>query len=177
MSSPSEPWFTQAGPAAERKTQTLLLDEIALATARLAEAGVDSPRADAELIRERATNPYGLGTPYIWGTAEAAAGCALTCLLYAELSGQKEYSALARRQRDFILGCNPFGVSCVIGAGKRYPRFPHHQIANIENLELTGAVVGGPTSASVYHGEDIALQVFQVSFQVLRHGFLSRIGR
>src|SRR6201999_2862661 len=29
---------------------TLLLDEIALATARLAEAGVDSPRADAELI-------------------------------------------------------------------------------------------------------------------------------
>jgi release factor glutamine methyltransferase len=29
---------------------TLLLDEIALATARLAEAGVDSPRTDAELI-------------------------------------------------------------------------------------------------------------------------------
>lgn len=29
---------------------TLLLDEIALATARLAEAGVESPRADAELI-------------------------------------------------------------------------------------------------------------------------------
>ena len=29
---------------------SLLLDEIALATARLAEAGVDSPRADAELI-------------------------------------------------------------------------------------------------------------------------------
>jgi len=29
---------------------TLLLDEIALATARLAEAGVDSPRADAEII-------------------------------------------------------------------------------------------------------------------------------
>ena len=29
---------------------SLLLDEIALATARLAEAGVDSPRTDAELI-------------------------------------------------------------------------------------------------------------------------------
>src|SRR5712691_9488092 len=29
---------------------SLLLDEIAVATARLAEAGVDSPRADAELI-------------------------------------------------------------------------------------------------------------------------------
>src|SRR5260221_428199 len=86
----------------------------------------------------------------------ASIGCALTCLLYAALSGQKEYSALARRQRDFILGCNPYGVSCVIGAGKRYPRYPHHQVANIENLELKGAVVGGPTSASIYQGEDIA---------------------
>jgi release factor glutamine methyltransferase len=35
---------------------SLLLDEIALATARLAEAGVDSPRADAELIAAHAHN-------------------------------------------------------------------------------------------------------------------------
>jgi release factor glutamine methyltransferase len=37
---------------------TLLLDEIALATARLAEAGVESPRADAELI---AAHLHGVG--------------------------------------------------------------------------------------------------------------------
>ena len=37
---------------------TLLLDEIAIATARLAEAGVDSPRADAELI---AAHVHGVG--------------------------------------------------------------------------------------------------------------------
>ncbi|WP_300610030.1 peptide chain release factor N(5)-glutamine methyltransferase [Trebonia sp.] len=37
---------------------SLLLDEIALATARLAEAGVDSPRADAELI---AANIHNVG--------------------------------------------------------------------------------------------------------------------
>ncbi|MBO0804834.1 MAG: peptide chain release factor N(5)-glutamine methyltransferase [Nocardiopsaceae bacterium] len=35
---------------------TLLLDEIALATVRLAEAGVESPRADAELIAAHAHN-------------------------------------------------------------------------------------------------------------------------
>jgi PrmC N-terminal domain len=35
---------------------TLLLDEIALAAARLAEAGVDSPRADAELIAAHVHN-------------------------------------------------------------------------------------------------------------------------
>ena len=32
---------------------SLLLDEIAIATARLAEAGVESPRTDAELIAAR----------------------------------------------------------------------------------------------------------------------------
>src|SRR5947207_10291084 len=37
---------------------TLLLDEIAAATARLAEAGVDSPRADAEMI---AAHVHGVG--------------------------------------------------------------------------------------------------------------------
>jgi len=35
---------------------TLLLDEVALATARLAEAGVDSPRADAEIIAAHVHN-------------------------------------------------------------------------------------------------------------------------
>jgi endoglucanase len=115
-------------------------------------------RDDAELIRRRADNPYSLGTPYVWGTADAAAGSALTCLLYSEITHESEYRQLARRQRDFILGCNPFGVSCVIGAGTRYPRFPHHQIANIANIELTGAVVGGPASAESFDGEDIDLQ-------------------
>ena len=36
----------------------LLLDEIAVAAARLAEVGVDSPRADAELI---AAHVHGVG--------------------------------------------------------------------------------------------------------------------
>src|SRR6202161_2193253 len=42
----SEPWFAGERGAQGRR---LLLDEIALATARLAEAGVDPPRADAEI--------------------------------------------------------------------------------------------------------------------------------
>ena len=50
-----------AADAAERwpdSAMRLLLDEIAAATARLAEAGVDSPRADAELI---AAHVHGVG--------------------------------------------------------------------------------------------------------------------
>lgn len=123
-------------------------------------------RSDAELTRRRAENPYCLGTPYIWGTAEAAAGAAITSLMYAKLSGEKEYVDLARCQRDFILGCNPFGLSCVIGAGTRYPLFPHHQIANIRNVELSGAVVGGPASVTIFQNEKISMEGVEFSSQM-----------
>jgi hypothetical protein len=112
--------------------------------------------ADARDIREQALrNPYGLGTPYVWGTAEAAAGAAISCLAYANLAGAPEYTEAARQQRDFVLGCNPFGLCCLVGAGTRYPLFPHHQIANIRNIELSGAVVGGPCDAKTYKDEHI----------------------
>jgi len=112
---------------------------------------------DAKSIRDRVDNPFGLATPYIWGTAEAAAGCGISCLLYAELSGDTSYADVARRQRDFVLGCNPFGTSFLIGAGSRYPHYPHHQIANINGLELKGALVGGPASPSTVADESISL--------------------
>jgi len=65
------------------------------------------------------------------------------------------YTELARRQRDFLLGCNPWGLSFVIGAGARYPLNPHHQIANLRGVELTGAMVGGPTSAGTFQSQNV----------------------
>ena len=89
-------------------------------------------------MRRQMHGAYGLATPYVWGTAEAATGVALTCLLYAKLSGDKSAAEVARRQRDYILGCNPFGLSCLIGAGTRFPQSPHHQIAAIDKFQLNG---------------------------------------
>ena len=112
---------------------------------------------DAEIAREHSqSNPYGLGTPYLWGTAEAAAGAAITGVIYAEMAGKREYAEIARRQRDFILGCNPFGLCCLVGAGTRYPLFPHHQVANLKNIELTGAIVGGPCDLKTYEDQHIS---------------------
>jgi endoglucanase len=115
-------------------------------------------RTDADLARQRAGNPYGLATPYVWGTAEAAAGAALNCLLYAhcnEIGSNDDYLEVARHNRDFILGCNPFGISYLIGAGTHYPLFPHHQMANLKQIELRGALVGGPTAPDVFQHEKI----------------------
>lgn len=158
-------------------------------------------RTDAEVARLHSANPYGLATPYIWGTAEAAAGAAINCLLYAralertsakrtangrigrneqeqsntsakatdwkqdwkqdwKADWQQEwttYRQIALQQRDFILGCNPFNVSYLIGAGSHYPLFPHHPIANIRQAELSGALVGGPSSMGLFQAQQIDL--------------------
>src|ERR1700685_3861336 len=69
-------WSAQA-------TMSLLLDEVALATLRLAEAGVESPRGDAELIAASVHNvrrgevhpgpPSGVGAQFWADTARRAA--------------------------------------------------------------------------------------------------------
>lgn len=120
-------------------------------------------RTDADVARYRAENPYGLATPYVWGTAECAAGAALNCLLYAKVMNVGDasvYTTIAQRQRDYILGCNQFDTSFLIGAGTNYPRHPHHQIANLAGQELTGALVGGPVDPGVFSSQRIKLSVF-----------------
>ena len=111
-------------------------------------------QADADRMRRQMHSAYGLATPYVWGTAEAATGAALTCLLYAKLSGDKAAAEVARRQRDYILGCNPFGLSCLIGAGTRFPQSPHHQIAAIGKFQLNGGMVAGPANLEVLQKQD-----------------------
>ncbi len=118
---------------------------------------LDYLHQDAQAVRRRAANPYSLGTPYVWGTAEAAAGAAMVCRAYGLLAKDPEFLTLANRQRDFVLGCNPFGLSCLIGGGTRYALYPHHQIANLKEMELSGAIIGGPALYGLYKGNEIAL--------------------
>ncbi|HEV2473898.1 MAG TPA: glycoside hydrolase family 9 protein, partial [Chthonomonadales bacterium] len=94
-----------------------------------------------------------------WGTAETAAGAALTCLLYAAIDpgNAKPYIELARSQRDFILGCNPFGICCLVGGGARFPLFPHHQVADLLKRQLSGALVGGPADVRTLMSQRIRL--------------------
>jgi endoglucanase len=123
-------------------------------------------QSDADRMHRRMHSAYGLATPYVWGTAEAATGVALTCLLYAKLSGDKSAVEVARRQRDYILGCNPFGLSCLIGAGTRFPHSPHHQIAAIDKFQLNGGMIAGPTSLDVFDQQDFNAKNLEYSVPV-----------
>jgi len=123
-------------------------------------------RADADYVNRKAAGPYGLGASYCWGTAEAAAGAAFPCLLTAALTKERTYADVARWQRDFVLGCNPFGLCCLIGAGSRYALFPHHQIADLDRMQLSGALIGGPADLRSVRSEKMALDGIEFSVPV-----------
>src|SRR5207247_6925277 len=82
-------------------------------------------REDCDQARARATDPFRLAVDLTWGTAGRACGAGTLCLLGAPLLHDPSLTELARAQRDYLLGCNPFGVSFLIGAGQRYPQHPH----------------------------------------------------
>lgn len=105
-----------------------------------------------------AADPFRVGLPRLhWGSAPDMAGVALQALWYRDLTGDGRYLALGQAQYDYLLGANPWGVCFVNGAGTTWPRFPHHQIADLARIELTGFWNEGPVPRSVFEGRKLEL--------------------
>jgi endoglucanase len=79
-----------------------------------------------------------------WGSLEDAGNIALAALLYGDLTGDDSYRDIVRSQIDYALGANQWGVCFVNGAGTTWPHHPHHQIAQILDIELSGFWDEGP---------------------------------
>ena len=132
--------ITQAGAGGLEITQAELVQDL---KAQLASAVVPSAR-----------DPFGLGQAYKPGNDPVphALGRAITAAFYRELTGNGAFDALARTQRDWVLGNNAWGTTFVVGAGSTFPKCLQHQIANLAgHLDgtapiLLGAVVDGPAS-------------------------------
>ncbi len=105
-------------------------------------------------FREALSEPW-------WGCGVDLAGAGLLALWHERLSGSSRYRDLARRQRDYLLGRNPWGVSFVNGAGSTWPRHPHHQVAdpalNPGQPELVGYWTEGPVTRREFEDQDITL--------------------
>jgi len=112
-------------------------------------------RSELRLATARARHdPFGRGS--VAGgrdTVPHAFGLAIEAGLYDTLVRRPAYAALAGRQLSWVLGRNAWGASFVVGAGRRFPRCLHHQVANLRgSLDgaaplLLGATVDGPNSA------------------------------
>lgn len=130
-------------------------DLTALADARFAEFDRGSAERIANVLREfnetSKGNPYGYPLSiYPWGSASVQTGVAILSILYAKSTGSKEFLELATRQRDFLLGCNHYGITLITNIGYDFPKNPHHQISYFKKIPLPGAIMGGLISKDAY---------------------------
>ena len=113
---------------------------------------------DAAGTAARANNPFHTALEsYQWGSTSTMEGEALQALWYQDLSGDTTYASLARDQRDFILGANPWGVCFVAGAGTISPQHAHYGISFVSKLEPSGFWDEGPVKATSWNKQNIRL--------------------
>ena len=103
-------------------------------------------------VKQGASNPYGIGVPFIWCSNNLTVALATQVLLYQRMTGDHRYREFAAKQIDWLLGRNPWGVSMFtsIPEGGVYPR-DVHLFANVLMKKIVrGGLVDGPVYRKVF---------------------------
>jgi hypothetical protein len=98
------------------------------------------------------TNPYGIGVPFIWCSNNLTTALITQILLYERMTGDTRYHNFMLRQRDWLLGVNPWGTSMFTGIprdGER-PVDVHTSVWALTKREVPGGLVDGPVLRSIY---------------------------
>ncbi len=97
-------------------------------------------------------NPYRIGVPFIWCSNNLAVALATQCLCYERMTGETQFRAFAAKQRDWLLGRNPWGYAMFTGVGQRFPQNVHLMTARLGKRPVRGALVDGPVYERVFQG-------------------------
>src|SRR6185436_10280158 len=89
-------------------------------------------------VRAGEKNPYRIGVPFIWCSNNLLVALVTQCLLYERMTGDSQYVDFVSRQRDWLLGKNPWGYTMFMGVGSVFPKDPH-----LMTTQLTGRTVRG----------------------------------
>lgn len=120
-------------------------------------------------------NPFQIGIPFIWCSNNLIAAALTQSKLYFNLANDYKYQEMEAALRDWLLGCNPWGTSMIVGLPSfgDYPEDIHSALTHHYGYRLDGALVDGPIYASIfnrligltiYHGDEYS--EFQSDFFV-----------
>ena len=99
-----------------------------------------------------ASNPYGAGVPFIWCSNNLLVALATQCELYERMTGDGRYREFEAKQRDWLLGRNPWGVSMFteIPAKGVYPKDVHLFANALLKRSVRGGLVDGPVYRRIF---------------------------
>ncbi|SFV28299.1 N-terminal ig-like domain of cellulase [Thermoflavifilum thermophilum] len=112
-------------------------------------------RKGIEAVWQKAKqNAFYRGIPFIWCSNNLTAAFAMQCWLYRHLSGDHTYQPLEQACIDWLLGCNPWGSSFIIGlpGSGICPHDPHAAFSHLAHIPIHGGLVDGPVYGSIFHG-------------------------
>ena len=96
-------------------------------------------------------NPYRIGVPFIWCSANLTVALVTQCAMYERMTGDRRYHEFAAKQADWLLGRNPWGTTLFTGTGSVFPRDVHLMTTQLTKRNVRGALVDGPVYARIFH--------------------------
>jgi peptidoglycan/xylan/chitin deacetylase (PgdA/CDA1 family) len=102
----------------------------------------------------RARNdPFQMGVPYIWCSNNLVTALITQCRLYRQLTGDSTYLRMEAAMRDWLLGCNPWGTSMIIGYPQDgiSPKDPHSSFVIVGGIDIPGGLVDGPVYTTIFN--------------------------
>ena len=112
-------------------------------------------RSGIQRVYERGKDhPFMFGIPGIWCSNNLTSAMLTQCILYRELTGDTTYQEMEGSLRDWLLGCNPWGVSMIVELPKGgiFPTQPHSFIIKYKMGNTTGGQVDGPVYSTIFGG-------------------------
>ncbi len=105
-----------------------------------------------QCVRMSQKNPYRVGVPFIWCSNNLLASLVTQCLLYERMTGDTRYHEFLCKNRDWLMGRNPWGTSMFLGMpeGGRYPRDPHLITTKLTGRSVRGGLVDGPVYERIF---------------------------
>ncbi|MGA9291837.1 MAG: glycoside hydrolase family 9 protein [Ignavibacteriaceae bacterium] len=97
-------------------------------------------------------NPFLIGVPFVWCSNNFVTAALIQCRLYNEVSIDSTYMEMEAALRDWLLGCNIWGTSMIIGLPENgdYPSDPHSAIYLDTHRQISGGLVDGPVYKSIF---------------------------
>lgn len=120
---------------------------------KVSEEFIRNIRSGIQRVYERGKNhPFLYGIPGIWCSNNLTTAMLTQCILYRELTGDTAYQEMEGSLRDWLLGCNPWGVSMVVELPKGgiFPTQPHSFIIRFKMGNTTGGLVDGPVYSTIF---------------------------
>ena len=98
-------------------------------------------------------NPFLIGIPFIWCSNNFVTAALIQCRLYNEITNDSSYMEMEAALRDWLLGCNIWGTSMIIGLPPNgdYPSDPHSAVYLYTHRQIIGGLVDGPVYNSIFN--------------------------